>query len=90
MLEYTTGGCGAVSAAAALTRLTPVNQGWSCPKCGSAHAPHVQTCPQSSWGHNYPLPPACSPYTVTCGSQQAQALCGSAEMSHQGVIGSAK
>lgn len=19
--------------------------GWNCPKCGSAHAPHVETCP---------------------------------------------
>lgn len=30
----------------ALHTPTPINQGWSCPKCGSAHAPHVQTCPQ--------------------------------------------
>jgi hypothetical protein len=68
--------------------LTPINQGWSCPKCGSAHAPHVQTCPNNFGGLNYPLAQPCSPYTVTCGSQQA--LCGSAEMSYQGVIGSAK
>lgn len=50
--------------------ITPLNQGWSCPKCGSAHAPHVQTCPQS-WGLNYPLyggcAPAAAPNTVTCG-----------------------
>ena len=23
----------------------PAPQGWQCPNCGSAHAPHVLTCP---------------------------------------------
>lgn len=25
----------------------PAPQGWMCPKCGSAHAPSVQTCPNA-------------------------------------------
>jgi hypothetical protein len=65
MLEYTT----CVPMGAGYNGITPINQGWSCPKCGSAHAPHVQTCPQSfgtivpTWGGAAP----CAPYTVTCG-----------------------
>lgn len=27
-----------------------INQGWLCPKCNSAHAPDVKTCPQSFMG----------------------------------------
>lgn len=38
------------------------NQGWNCPKCGKAHGPHVNTCPESSpytpttWPNTYPSP----------------------------------
>ena len=31
-----------------------MNQGWSCPNCGKAHAPHVQTCPEVAVQGIYP------------------------------------
>ncbi len=27
-----------------------MNEGWKCPACGKAHAPHVQTCPEPIFG----------------------------------------
>lgn len=27
--------------------ILPVKEGWSCPKCGGAHAPDVKTCPRT-------------------------------------------
>jgi uncharacterized OB-fold protein len=27
-------------------KLSALRPGWLCPKCGSAHGPNVQTCPQ--------------------------------------------
>lgn len=38
------------------------NQGWLCPKCGSAHAPHIQTCPLSIPTIAWPYPPAYPPF----------------------------
>jgi len=25
-----------------------MNEGWKCPNCGKAHAPHIETCPEQS------------------------------------------
>lgn len=54
-----------------------MTQGWNCPNCGKAHAPHVQTCPEPArmaapaWP-TYPSPkpyptyiPGTFPWTVT-------------------------
>ena len=55
-----------------------MNEGWKCPNCGKAHAPHVQTCPEPAqqMGIPYPVWPQPSPIdtgywpphlpTVTC------------------------
>lgn len=52
-----------------------VNVGWQCPNCGSAHPPHVQTCPMGathpvrfypSWPI-YPMNPVwINPIVTTC------------------------
>lgn len=56
-----------------------MKEGWKCPNCGKAHAPHVQTCPENAtlppfgaWPlYVYPPtfydPPMRWPYEVTCG-----------------------
>lgn len=40
-----------------------MSEGWLCPKCGSAHAPTVQTCPVSAFPYN-PYNPFYIPYTI--------------------------
>lgn len=44
--------------------MTDIRQGWLCPKCGSAHAPDVLTCPegQSVAPQVIPLWPPQFPY----------------------------
>ena len=34
----------------------PQPQGWMCPACGSAHPPHVHTCPNKPAAQSYPVP----------------------------------
>ncbi len=35
-----------------------IQHGWMCPKCGSAHCPHVETCPQLGLHFGSPIGPA--------------------------------
>jgi len=43
-----------------------MNNGWNCPSCGKAHAPHVNTCPEPQrldvYGPSYPHPIRSYPY----------------------------
>ena len=34
-----------------------MNEGWKCPCCGKAHAPHVVTCPEPTQVAGWPVTP---------------------------------
>jgi len=38
-----------------------MSQGWSCPNCGKAHAPSVQTCPEVA---TQPVAPTFAPWPI--------------------------
>jgi len=56
-----------------------MSKGWLCPKCGSAHGPHIDTCPDGGVLPVYPMPSVprwppgtgdptpWGPYPITCG-----------------------